>query len=244
MTSAFLSLALLFIGSLAICPQASGQSPPARYKLYTQPDPASSGGITGHVTHPATAIEQVLAIPFDAPEQVFEGKIEGDDKRSFRFTGLPMRKYDLVIVFENAFHEGLQLERGENTLTDEDRKKIAAIVQKSEPFFTNKTIHRVEGTTGRGNQARCICTFLRAKGSELLFESYQGKYNREDFRRTMKLVILKDVGPGWQVVRTRDLYPVWISPKSPELKHHFTESLSRVRVADTIKNLGDLDLTK
>lgn len=223
---------------------AQDKNTPERYKLYTTTDPAAKGGITGHVTRPGKPIEQVLAIPFDAPEKVYEGQIEGDDKRSFRFTGLPMRKYDLIVVFDNSFYEGLQLQRGEDTLTDDDRKKVETIVQKSEPFFTHKFIHRVEGTTGRGNQARGICTFLRAKGSELLWEKHEGKWNREDFRRTFKLVILKDVGPGWQVVRARDLYPIWTSPTFAKPTHHFTASLSRIRVADTIKDLGDLDLTK
>ncbi len=244
MNSALHPMALLLVGWLAIGSSAFSEPSLERSKLYTQPDPASAGGITGHVTNPSSAIEQVLAIPSDAPEQVFEGRIQGDDKRTFRFTGLPMRKYDLIIVFENSFYEGLQLERGEDTLTDEDRKKVDAIIQKSEPFFTHKTIHRLEGTTGRGNQARAICTFLRAKGSELLFEAHEGKFSREDFRRTLKLVILKDVGPGWQIVRTRDLYPVWLNPKRTAFKHHFTASLSGVRVADSIKDLGDLNLTK
>ncbi len=244
MTSALHPLPLLFVAWLAIGSNAFGEPSLERSKLYTKPDPASAGGIKGRVTSPSSAIEQVLAIPFDAPEQVFEGRIEGDDKRSFRFTGLPMRKYDLVAVFENSFFEGLQLQRGEDSLTTEDRKKIDAIVQKSEPFFTHKTIHRLEGTTGRGNQARCICTFLRAKGSELTFEAHEGKFSREDFRRTLKLVILKDVGPGWQIVRTRDLYPVWLDPKRTEFKHHFTATLSGVRVADSIKDLGDLNLTQ
>ncbi len=244
MTLAFRPLLLSLLGWLALCPSAFAEPSLERHKLYTKPDPASPGGITGSVAHPTSAIEQVLAIPPDAPEQVYEGRIEGADKRSFRFTGLPMRKYDLIVICKNSFYEGLQLMRGESSLTDDDRKKVDTIVRKSEPFFTDKIVHRLEGVTGRGNQARGICTFLRARGSELLFEAHEGKYNREDFRRTLKLVILKDVGPGWQVVRTRDLYPTWIDPKSPELKHHYTASLSGVRVADSIKDLGALDLTQ
>ena len=138
----------------------------------------------------------------------------------------------------------MQLHRGENTLNDQDRKKIDTIIQKSEPFFTRKIIHRVEGTTGRGNQARCLCTFIRAKGSELMWEQHEGKWKREDFRRTFKLVILKDVGPGWQVVRARDLYPVWTNPKFVRPMHHFRDALSGIRVADAVKNLGDLNLSR
>ena len=63
------------------------------------------------------------------------------------------------------------------------------------------------------------------------------------FRRDFKLVILKDVGPGWQISRTRSLYPIWDHQKrSTPPRHHFSEALGRVRVADGVKELGELDL--
>ena len=232
----------LLLSASFVAGSVSLAGPPARYKLYTQPDPANPGGITGTISKPSQKIESILAIPADAPEMVYEGTVEGSDK--FRFTGLPMRNYDLIVIYEKDFYEGLQLNRGPSTLTDEDIKKIETIVQKSEPFFTHKFVHRVEGETGQGNFSRCICTFLRAKGSELLWEAHEGKFNREDFRRTYKLLILKDVGPGWQVVRARDLYPVWTEPKFVEPRHHYSKELSRIRVADSVKDLGEIDLTK
>ncbi len=234
----------LAAGGMLIGTMAAGGQSAGRTRLYTDPDPQSPGGITARVRRPSEAIEQVLAIPSDAPEKVYKGEVFGDGRRRFRFSGLPMRKYDLLVICENSFYEGLRLHRGGSTLTAGDREKIDAIVQKSEPFFTHKTIHRLEGSTGRGNDARAICTFLRAKGSELMWEKYKGQWKRDDFRRTFKLVILKDVGPGWQVVRTRDLYPVWTTPEFANPAHHFTEALSGIRVADTVKDLGELDLTK
>lgn len=234
------ALAAWLAGAAAAEPVA----PPERHRLYTAPEAGAPGGIAGRVARPAQAIEQVLAIPADAPEQVYQGEVTGGDRRAFRFTGLPMRRYDLLVVFEKDFYEGLQLQRGDDTLTAEDRGGIEAIVRKSEPYFTHKIIHRAGGATGRGNQARAICTFLRAKGSELLWNTYKGQYHRDDFRRTFKLVILKQVGPGWQIVRTRDLYPVWTTPQLVEPRHHFTAALAGVRVADKVKDLGELDLTK
>jgi hypothetical protein len=229
---------LLFVFSTAFLSAGAG-----RTRLYTAPDPASPGGIEGRVAQPPRPIEQILAIPFDAPEKVYKGEVSGTDRRSFRFSGLPMRKYDIVVIFENSIYEGVQLNRGENTLTDDDREKITEIIEKSEPYFNRKIIHRVEGRTGRGNTARCICTFFRAKGSELMWEKYKGKWKRDDFRRTFKLVMLKQVGPGWQVVRMRDLYPVWVSPNHIRPKHHFNDALSGIRVADKIKNIGEINLS-
>lgn len=213
-----------------------------RSRLYTEPDPSSSGGITGRIVQPAQPIEQILATPPDAPQLVYKGTITGEDKQSFRFDGLPMRKYDLVVIYENALFEGLQLARGDNTLTAGDREKIDASIQKSEPYYPDKIIHRLEGETGRGNHARAICTFYLESGSELLFNTYEGASRREDPRRAFKLIILKDVGPGWQIERARDLYSKWASKSTLQPKHHFRPELSRIRVADSIKDLGELHL--
>jgi hypothetical protein len=77
-----------------------------------------------------------------------------------------------------------------------------------------------------------------------LLTQFEGGFSRPDFRRTFKLVLLKDVGPGWQIARARDLYPVWVNPKSTLPVHHFSSAISQIRVADQIKDLGTLDLTR
>ena len=57
-------------------------------------------------------------------------------------------------------------------------------------------------------------------------------------------MLLKDVGPGWQIVRARDLYPVWVeSRRRPLPEHHFSAALKQIRVADEVKDLGELDLS-
>jgi len=203
-----------------------------RDRLYTRPDPSCKGGIKGRISSPGLPLQQVLALPPDEPRFVYEGKIVGPGRRAFLFEGLPMRRYDLVAIFRNSLYEGLELLRGENTLTKSDLEKIHYIVGESEPFFTRKIIHRVAGQTGRGHFARCLCTFLRDKPSK----------GNPLFRRTFKLLVLKDVGPGWQFVRARDLYPVFVEPEYAQPRHHFTKALTRVRVTDYVKDLGDIDL--
>lgn len=233
-----LLLLLLVISTTALEPVGE------RTRLYTVPDPACPGGLKGRIVQPELPIEQILAIPAANPEYVYMGEVSGAKRDSFQFKGLPVGKYDMVVIYDNSFYEGFQLIHGKNTLTGEDLKKIDAMIQKSEPFFTKKIIHRLEGETGTGNQARCICTFVREKGSELLLERYNGAAKRDDFRRTFKLVTLKDVGPGWQVVRARDLYPVWMDPKHQLPAHHFSAQLTEIRVADELKDVGDLDLNR
>jgi hypothetical protein len=203
--------------------------------------------LKGRIANPDAPIEQILAVSAANIEAVYQGEVTAAKKNGFQFKGLPVGKYDLIVVFEKAFYEGFKLARGTSTsadtLTTDDRQRIDASIQKSEPFFPKKTIHRVEGETGQGNFARCVITYFRDKGSELLLEQFEGKSNRPDFRRTFKLVILKDVGPGWQIVRARDLYPVWMNPKAALPAHHFSARLSEIRVADEIKDLGELDLS-
>lgn len=238
-------ITFLILLGLAIAPLvARGGADPleGRSRLYTAPDPLSNGGIEGRITYPAEPIEQILAVPPDEPRLVYRGTVRGEDQQSFRFEGLPMRKYDLVVIYRNAFFEGLQLLRGESTLTRTDKEKITAGIQKSEPFYPHKIIHRLEGETGRGNYARGICTFYLDRKSDLLFNSYEGKFHRDDPRRAFKLIIIKDVGPGWQIERARDLYSKWATMDTLEPKHHFRSQLSRIRVADSIKDLGELDL--
>jgi hypothetical protein len=234
----------LFVLGFFVAQASAAPEPPERTRLYTAPDPASPGGLQGSLIRPEAPLEQILALPTATPESVYQGEISGSRRDHFLFKGLPMGKYDLIAIYDADFYEGLRLEREQSTLTKDDLQKIDAIVQKSEPFFTRKIIHRVEGQTGRGNLARGLCTFFRDTGSNLVLEQFEGKSSRPDFRRTYKLVLLKDVGPGWQVVRARDLYPVWMKPDHALPQHHFSEQLTQIRVADEIKDLGNLDLSR
>lgn len=233
----------LLLLAVLLCGATFAADPPERTRLYTKPDPANTGGLKGRVAKPELPIEEILAMPAENPEEIYEGEVSGPKRDAFQFKSLPVGKYDLVVIYPAAFFEGLQLNRDASALTPEDLKKIDATIQKSEPFFTKKFIHRLEGGTGRASVARGVCTYFRDKGSNLLMEHFEGKSDRPDFRRTFKLVLLKDVGPGWQIVRARDLYPVWVDPKRSLPEHHYSTALNQHRVADQIKDLGDLDLT-
>lgn len=213
-----------------------------RSRLYTAPDPTTSGGIQGTIVNPAQPIVQILAMPPDEPRYVYEGKVTGANRQSFLFQNLPMAKYNLFVIYEKSFYEGLELTFEPDTLTAKDRQSITQIVNASDPFFNKKIIHRMAGTTGRGNFARCIVTQYRdgpgtVKGDDTKLEAGLG-------RRTFKLIWLKDVGVGWQVVQKRDLYPVTVDLKLLTPTHHYSDQLSRIRVTNQVKNLGDIDLSK
>ncbi len=215
------------------------EPPKERHRLYTPPDPAASGGISGAITRPAKPILQILAMPPDEPELVYEGQVTGSNRQGFLFEHLPLAKYDLLVIYEREFYEGLELSYEPDTLTDKDRQSISYIVNASDPFFNKKVIHRVAGTTGRGNVARCVVTQYR-DGPGTVSADYEALKGVS--RRTFKLIWLKDVGVGWQVVQKRDLYPVTVALDLLTPSHHFTKVLSRIRVTDHVKNLGELVL--
>lgn len=212
---------------------------PERHRLYTPPDPDSTGGITGMITKPGKPILQILAMPPDHPELVYEGKVIGSTRQGFLFENLPTSKYNLFVIYENEFYEGLELSFVPDTLTEKDRKSIDYIVKASDPFFNKKIIHRVEGTTGRGNFARCVVTQYR-DGPGTVTADYE--VMKGISRRTFKLIWLKDVGVGWQVVQKRDLYPVTAAMNLMTPTHHFSKVLSKIRVTDQVKDLGDISL--
>lgn len=207
-----------------------------RGRLYTPKDPTATGGISGKIAKPAKPILQILAMPPDQPQLVYEGQVSGDDRQEFVFENLPMAKYDLFVIYENEFYEGLELTYEPDTLTEKDRQSISAIVNASDAFFNKKVIHRVAGTTGRGNLARCVVTQYRDRYT--VSQDYAEL--KGTIRRTFKLIWLKDVGVGWQVVQKRDLYPVTVETKFQTPEHHFTKVLSKIRVTDQVKNLGEI----
>jgi hypothetical protein len=225
---------------LATVPLAFAQVSQSRY-LYTAPDPTASGGLSGTIVRPVMPVVAVLAMPPDDPAKVYKATLCGTRSNTFAFTGLPVAKYDLLVVFSEAFCEGLTLSREDNTLAAKDAKSIQTIIEKSEPFFNKKIIHRLAGTLGQmEGKARCICTFLRTRGALGFIDGL----NYPEHRRAFKLVLLEDVGPAWQIVRTREIYVTQVPLGSglDTLPHMFCPKLSSVRVTDAVKDLGNLDL--
>ncbi len=228
--------------ALILLPLATRATEELEHKrLYTPPDAAAPGGIEGRIETPAGRVRQVLAVALSRPEHVYRATLIGSDGRAFRFSGLPMDRYDLIVFFGNSVYEGVRLQRPDDSLTTQDREQIADMIQRSEPFFDLKIIHRLEGETGRGSSARAFCTFARSTVSEM----YMGPVIRDGLRRTHKLVMLRQVGPGWQIERTRDLYPIWVEldePRNLRPAHHFRPGLSGIRVTDQIRDIGTLAL--
>ena len=208
--------------------------------LYTDPDLSLGGGIKGEIVTPTNFVLGIFALTPHEPKFVYKAVLSGTDNRLFEFNGLPSAKYDLFIAYESEVFEGLTLSRFKDTLTDADRKSIQFIVNKSDPFFEKKVIHRVCGTTGRKKGvARAIVSMIRlGPVTDMAGHSYSGAH-----KRNYKMFYLEDVGPGYQVARTRDVLMKFVEPGKEIPKWNYRHYLSSIRVTDKIKDLGKIDLS-
>lgn len=206
--------------------------------LYTKPDASAGGGITARIKGPNDPIAAVFALPPDEPRFCYRGEVTGDDRRGLLFEGLPVAKYDLFIVYDGKVYDGLTLQRGESDLTRQDRQLAEATVQKAEPFFDTKFLHRLEGKTGvKTGAARGIGTFLRTKP---MIDYAGNPYS--DHRQAYKLILFEHVGPGWQITRTREIFATFVKPGTRESRFVYRRALGRIRVTDSMKDLGELNL--
>ncbi len=216
--------------------QAQRGDPAIRDKyLYTNPDPAAEGGIQGTIAYPDDRLVHALAMPPHEPRFVYLGTVT-DNGRGFIFRGLPVAKYDLVLAFERDFYEGITLSYDDNTLTAADIESIADHINKSEPFYDVKRIHRTEGTTGREGTARSVLQELRTREIRRTVAGARV--------RSLKLALSEDVNIGWQLVRTRQILHQEPHPQHFQelLRHHYHPRLGDIRVVTRIRDLGELDL--
>lgn len=235
--------AVLCLGQAGIAPAEPAPSSPTGTRqstyLYTAPDPAAGGGMHGRVVSPAKPIVRILAQATDEWKHVYAGTLIGDG-REFKFSGLPVGQYDLLVLFADEFVEGLTLSRQESTLTATDRDAIAAALMKSTPFFNEKRVHRCEGGTGTAGKARCVLQEVRTRPVTL-----QSAEVRADIQiRSLKLALVEDVNIGWSVIETRELSRQEVAATDARgvLPHRFSPKLGGIRVIDTVKELGDISL--
>ena len=209
-------------------------------RLYTKSDPAARGGMHAQLVAFANPVQQVFAIDNGNPKLIYQGTVSEDGKE-IQFSGLPAAIYELVLVASDRFYEGCRLAHDPDTLTDRDRKAIAFTINKSVPFFDTKKIHRCEGVSGRNGKVRCVLQEMRTHPVML-----QSGVERTDIQvRSIKLAFLEDVGEvGWQMVQTREIVRTEVGPQDMKglLPHCYLPVLGGIRVVDTDKDLGQLNL--
>ena len=236
--------------------------------LYSKTDPDASGGIKGTITENPSEVLGVLAMPQKFPNLTSTEDIEGGtsaknarnvnkdmtnqvylaslgNDNAFSFSGLPPGKYDLFVLCDNCFYEGLLLSREENTLTDTDKKAIKAKITESNPFFNLKNQHRMEGQTGSYGKARVIEQEVRTLPVTL--QSAEVMKNIQI--RSIKLCLMESVGTKslgiqWDMKKTREITRQEVGP--PDIKgvlpDYFCKALQGIRVSTAVKDLGTVKL--
>ena len=208
-------------------------------RLYTPPDPSAKGGIHGRIKQNKPLLK-VFAIVPDNPKLVYRGAV-ATNGTEFSFQGLPVAKYDLLLVNKSRFYEGFKLTSDADSLSAKDRGQIEAIIVNSVPFFNVKKIHRCDGTTGQSGAARCVLQEVRT----LPVTDQEGMLHPEYQVRSIRLACLENVGTaGWQLVTTREIIrmQMWAADLQGVLPHAYLPALGQIRVMDEIKELGEIDL--
>jgi hypothetical protein len=236
--------------------------------LYTKPDETASGGIRGKLDQVPSKVLGVMAIFEQFPEISALGDVEGgaaaknqrnvnEDMKipvylaslgeggTFSLSGLPPGKYDLFVMCENCFYEGICLSREASTLTADDIASIKTKVKESNPFFNVKDQYRMEGATGSYGRARIIDQEVRTLPVTL--QSAEVMKNIQI--RSVKLCMFESVGGArvgtkWELKKSREITRQELGP--PETKgvipgYHVKE-LQGVRVSTRVKDVGTVSL--
>ncbi len=235
----------------ALCARAgqtdpnAGATPPHKiggeYKslaLYTSPEPDARGGL--HLVS-SIPLEFAFAVPESNQEHVYKAEL-GGGKRDVTFANIPVAKYDLLFVTKDAFYEGISLNRDEDNLSSEDTDLIEEIFSRSVPFFNEKRTEMVKGTPGDNGKATALVQWMRI-GGRLLNQNEDVMVGHQI--RSLRLAFLADVGPGWQVTATRELLRTDVFPDMPKgfLPVTYVEQLNGIRVTDSVKDAGAVDLS-
>ncbi|MEI8036876.1 MAG: hypothetical protein WCJ14_00665 [Verrucomicrobiota bacterium] len=212
-------------------------SPPVRAdgpgRIYTQPGAADTGAIAGKVQ--GAVLTHAIAVERDRT-RVYLAALDANGA-GFHFSRLPVGRFDLVLVTKDQrVIEGLGL--GAAEVLGEDRARhLAEAVAKADSFFNRHTRHRV------GFSGEVALVFAeRIRDGRIL----RGSGEKLDAAlRRLELIELRQADDDWQMVGTRHLYreEAPCLPGIPFLAHLQLPALGGLRVGDTPRDLGTLDLS-
>lgn len=237
--------------------------------LYTKPDPDSPGGIKGTVAGAPSEVLGVLAMPQKFPTVSALENIDGgnsdknarninkdmilpvylaslSDDNAFSFYGLPPGKYDLFVLCENCFYEGLLLSREAYSLNEADVRSIKTKITESNPFFNVKTQHRIEGQSGTYGKARVVEQEVRTLPVTL----QSAEVLKHIQIRSIKLCLMESVGntnlgTHWEMKKTREITRQEVGPPDTKgvIPEYFCKALQGIRVSTRTKDIGTVTLT-
>jgi len=200
-------------------------------RIYTVPDPSSTGGIEGVFPVPVT---HALAVDHNR-EHVYRAEL-GDGGKSFHFLHLPVGKYDLVFVDAGkTIYEGVLLGDPTDKLEAKSMENLKTRIDRSDAFFNVHLIHRM-GTIAEHSYA-----FVeRIRDRDTLTQAGLAMGNV----RRLEIIQLDKAEDDWQLTETRHLYREE-EPKRPNaifMKHYFISDLGNIRVVDSVKKIPPITI--
>ena len=212
---------------LALCTTSFAQAG----RIYTAPDPAATGGMSGAFPEPLT---HAVAVERDRV-RVFRANLTPDGT-AFRFEHLPVGKYDLVLFARSGtVYEGIAL--GEPpTLAAASAKHLEERIAASDGFYNRSRIHR----TGISADGEMLLAFVeRYRANDVL------KQNGEALGQMVRRFEIDEMtraSDDWQLTTSRHLYregePILAQFRSTI----HVPDLGGLRVINTSKDLGKIAL--
>lgn len=199
-------------------------------RIYSKTSEAATGGIEGKTD---VALTHAIAVDHER-ERVFLADLS-DAGKSFRFSRLPVGKFDLVLVTgEGAVFEGLTLGHEMGTVPSNLVTRVAV----ADSFFNRYTIHRC-GVV----EDRAFVFVERLRDNPTLKHSGE---KLDAYVRRLEIIELQEAEDDWQMVRSRHIYRDAESKRSrpPVFRHVAVPALGNIRVVDSVKQLGMLNLPK
>lgn len=212
---------------LALCTTAFAQAG----RIYTAPDLASTGGMSGAFPEPLT---HAVAVEHDRV-RVFRANLTPDGT-TFRFEHLPVGKYDLVLFARSGtVYEGIAL-GDPPTLAAPSAKHLEERIAASDGFYNRSRIHR----TGISADGEMLLAFVeRYRANDVL------KQNGEALGQMVRRFEIDEMtraSDDWQLTTSRHLYREGEAVLAQFRSTVHVPDLGGLRVINTSKDLGKIAL--
>ncbi len=226
-------LRCFFLASLALACAT------ARAEIYDPPT-SSPGGVRGSVNSPISAAILVGA----NLTSIYNGTVS-PDKKSFEFRGIPVGKYDILLFDEpadknrkGAIYSGLAVTPGHSEVPPQFADRFMERTRLNDKFFSRFNIAGFSFTDGN---AIGLAVIERIKESPIthMNGTVQTHYLRRVELATMELAV-----DDWKTNANRHVYRVEMPTETgkPFLDYIPVPALGRIRVVDSVKDLGQISL--
>ncbi len=220
--------------TLALLATVTGAFAENTRNFYQHPVAGANGGLSGTVDQPVT---HALALNRDRVS-CYKGELSADGK-SFKLTGLPTGKYDLIFVTKtNQVYEGLDLGEQSVQLTGIVLKHLEERVSLADAFFNKAHLHRY-ALSADGEKLFAFIERIRDRATLT-----QGGETMKVNLRRFDVTEFAKAQDDWMMVNARHVYREETPqiPNMPFAPHFYNAKLGNFRVIDSNKDLGSLQL--